>query len=88
MTDTLTMTIDCHAYAYHLPDPDYPECGPDNLVRIAEEYGILIRQVDGLAGWEDWAWWYEITGPRSHLVRFLAEEYCGGEAEAEEMVPS
>lgn len=84
-SDMRTIEIDCHAYAWHLTDPDYSECGPDNLVRMAETYGVLIRFLPDhpLNGW---AWWYEITGPRDHIVRLLTEEYCSEEAIAEEMV--
>jgi hypothetical protein len=89
MTETVPVTeleVDCHAYAWHLEDSHYPECGPENLVRMAEEYGVLIEYLPDhpLAGW---AWWYRIVGPRAHIVRLLANEYCGGEPEAEEMVP-
>jgi hypothetical protein len=75
--------IDCHDHAYHVEDEDYPECGPDNLVRIAETYGILITFLPDhpLASW---AIWYRLEGPRANLVRFMADEYCGTAEEAEE----
>jgi hypothetical protein len=85
MTATVTIEVDCHAYAWHVANETYPECGPDNLTRMAEEYGVLIRFLPDheLA---DWAWWYEITGPPAHVVALMMGEYGAGEHEAREMV--
>lgn len=86
----MTMEIDCHAYPWHVREEwmgdDYPEVGPDNLVRMSETFAILIEFLPDhpLASW---AWWYRITGPRAHIVHCLSEEWCGGVEEAEEMVP-
>lgn len=78
--------VDCHAYAWHEADPNYPECGPDNLVRMAEQYGVLIRHLPDHK-WAGWAWWYRVEGPRDNIVRLLAAEYTGNDvAMAEEMV--
>lgn len=83
--DVITIEVDCHAYAWHLPDPNYPECGPDNLVRMAETYGVMVRFMpDHVCA--DWASWYEIVGPREHVVRLLTDEYAGDEMLAREMV--
>lgn len=81
----ITTEVDCHAYPWHEPDEAYPECGPDNLPRMGETYGVLIRYLPDHS-WAGWAWWYEITGPPENIVRLLTEEYCGGEAEARGMV--
>lgn len=85
------LIVDCHAYPWHEPDPhgDYPECGPENLTRMAEEFGVLVKYLPdgpGPDGWGDWAWWYEIIGPAENIVRLLAAEYCGAEPEALELV--
>jgi hypothetical protein len=90
MNDTIcSVTIDCHAYAWHEVDPYFPECGPDNLVRMAETYGVLIEHLpddnpDNPA--PGWAWWYRIRGPRDNVVRLLADEYTGHIGTAEGMV--
>jgi hypothetical protein len=83
--EIVSMEVDCHAYAWHEVDPNYPECGPDNLVRMAEQYGVLIEHLPD-HDWAGWAWMYRLTGPRAHLVRLLAAEYAGGVEEAEEFV--
>ena|SRR3974390_1287873 len=87
--DFVQMYLDCHAYALHLPDADYPECGPDNLVRIAEQYGILIEYLeddDPRNPCSGWAWWYRVQGPKEHVIRFLAAECYGSEEEAREAI--
>lgn len=83
--DVRTVEVDCHAYPWHETDAEYPECGSDNLVRMAETYGVLVKFLPdhNLAGW---AWWYEITGPVEHIVALLTAEYTGEEASAREMV--
>jgi hypothetical protein len=78
VTEAITIEIDCHAYAWHLPDPDYAECGPDNLLRMAETYGILIRFLPD-HDWAGWAWWYEVIGPPDNIERFMAAEYAPGD---------
>lgn len=87
---TVEMTVDCHAYPWHLEDPEYAECGPENLTRMAEEFGVLVAHLpDGPypnGQWADWAWWYVIIGPAENVVRLLANEYAGGDAEARELV--
>jgi len=80
----LRLEVDCHAYAWHEPHPDYTECGPDNLVRMAETYGVLVRHLPEHA-WADWAYWYEIIGPYEHIVRLLTDEYTGDEEAARDM---
>jgi hypothetical protein len=88
------VTVDCHAYPWHerpewMADDECPEVGPNNLVRMAEEFGVLIRHLsdeEAPAGWAGWAWWYEIEGPPEHIVRLLTAEYSGCEALAREMV--
>lgn len=81
-TTILSMEIDCNAYAFHLVDPYYPECGPDNLVRMAEQYAILIEYLGDCGGHGPWE--YKIQGPRDHLISFLTDEYTGNDrAEAE-----
>jgi hypothetical protein len=92
MTDTqniVKVVVDCHSYAWHLEDPDYAECGPDNLVRMAEQFGVMVEHLadddpDNIA--PGWAWWYRITGPRDNVVRLLADEYAECISQAEEMV--
>lgn len=83
--EIVTMEIDCHDHPYHVVDAEYPECGPENLIRIAETYGILIKFLPEHS-WSEWAWWYEVTGPREHIVRFLTDEFTGAEPEARELV--
>jgi hypothetical protein len=77
----VTVQVDCHAYAWHLPNPSYPECGPGNLTRMAEEFGVLVKFLPD-HDWADWADWYEVTGPPAHIVRLLEAEYGLSEAEA------
>jgi|SRR5215475_2718658 len=77
MTDVVDVIVDCHAYPWHEENAEYPECGPENLVRMAEQYGVVIEFLPD-DEWSRWAWMYRITGPRPHIVRMLAEEYCGG----------
>jgi hypothetical protein len=87
--DLVHIEVDCHAYPWHRREDwmgdDYPEVGPDNLVRMAETYGVLVRFIEDHPH-RDWAHWYEIKGPRANVVRLLAAEYCGGTEEAEETV--
>ena len=92
-TDLVDITVDCHAYPWHIREEwmgdDYAECGPTNLVRMAETYGILIEHLpdtDPRNPAPGWAWWYRIQGPRANVVRMLAEESTGSTEEAEEMV--
>lgn len=88
-TDLVDIIVDCHAYAWHEEDEYYPECGPNNLVRMAEMFAVLVSVVeddDPRNPAPGWAWWYRIQGPRDNVVRLLADEYSGSIEEAEEMV--
>lgn len=76
----ITIELDCHDHPWHEVDEEFPECGPDNLIRMAEQYGVLIRYLPDHE-WSGWAWWYRITGPRENLVHFLDAEYSGGDDE-------
>lgn len=79
MTGVVEVEVDCHAYAWHEVDADYPECGPDNLVRFAETYGVIVTYLPEHA-WADWAWWYRVQGPSANVVEFLTLEYgCDAE---------
>jgi hypothetical protein len=71
MTDTITMEIDCHAYPWHVKDPLYPECGPDNLVRFAEIYAVVVEFLTD----QRFGWSYQVTGPETHVRTFLDAEY-------------
>lgn len=83
--ETITIEIDCHSYPWHIVDAEYPECGPDNLIRMAEQYGVLMAFLPD-HDMADWAYWYRITGPREHIVRLLVDEYAGDRATAEDLV--
>lgn len=89
-TEIVGVTVDCHSYAWHEVDPEYPECGPNNLVRMAEMFAVMVEHLsddhpDNPA--PGWAFWYRISGPRDNVVRLLADEYCGdGIEQAEELV--
>jgi hypothetical protein len=80
-----TIQIDCHDHPWHEQDQEFPECGPDNLLRMAEEFGVLIAFLPD-HDHASWAWWYEITGPADNIVAFLAKEYCGNTEEAREIL--
>lgn len=84
------MVIDCHAYAWHEKDDEYPECGPDNLARMKAEFNVTVEHLpDGppeYPGWADWAWWYRLTGEREDIINLLTAEYTGSRPEAEELV--
>jgi hypothetical protein len=78
--NTTSVIVDCHAYAWHEYDDEYPECGPDNLIRFAETYGVIVEFLDDdESPAPRWAWWYRITGPRDNVRRFLLDEYAGGD---------
>ena len=88
MTNTqeiLRIEVDLHAYPWHETDPEYPECGPDNLIRMAETYGVLVEFLPDHPH-ANWAWWYLLTGPRENIVRLLGNEAYGNEEEASEAV--
>jgi hypothetical protein len=90
VTAPITITVDCHSYPWHARESwmdadDFPEVGPDNLTRMAETFGILIRFLPDHP-MSEWAWWYEVTGPYEHLVRFLTAEYTGDEELARDMI--
>lgn len=88
MPETLSLEVDCHAYAWHEHDPEYPETGPENLVRMAEEFGVLVAHLPEHP-YSRWAWWYRIIGPAEHIEKLLLAEYCGPDEElAREMVES
>jgi len=76
----VTVEVDCHDHPYHETDVEFPECGPQNLLRIAETYGMLIEHLPHHR-YASWAWWYRLTGPRENIVRFLLDEYCGPDEE-------
>lgn len=72
-SDIITLTLDCHAGPFD--GEEYP-----SLVEVAERYGILIYDRTDGHPWGEWAWWYEVVGPRAHVERFLSEEYCGDDS--------
>jgi hypothetical protein len=86
-TEIIRGSIDCHDHPFD-GKPYYdqePEILNLTCEKTAETYAILIREGGAIPGWEDWAWWYEIQGPRRNIIKFLQEEYCGGYEEATSM---
>lgn len=64
-----------HAYSLTVTDPNYPECGPDNLLRIAETYGVMVvdvtEEVWGVHG--PLVPVYRFSGPRENVIRALED---------------
>ena len=79
-TDILSIVVGCHAYPWHEACEE-PNSGPDYDIRFAETYGVMVRFLS-----DDWCWTYEAKGPYDNLLRFLTEEYAGGEQQAREML--
>lgn len=80
----LSFQVECCAYPLHIADPYFPECGPDNLMRIAEQFGILIEHT----GMTTHGFAYQVQGPRENLGRFLvAEGFAESADQVEEFLP-